>query len=1100
MSNFSTIVNTLNHWSTIQPENRAYTMLNSQGEEEYHISYGELKQKAITTASELLQQEIHARTVVLMYPPGIDFVVALLGCIYAGIIPAPLHTVRKNRSNKRIIEIIKHSNCAALLSNHQAIDEIRQLIEQEPGWNNHIPLLATNNLPNTHNPIVSFPSPPESAVAFLQFTSGSTSLPKGVVITHKNCMSNLRMMTAVSQASPSSVFVSWLPHYHDLGLVAHLLHSLFNGSHCVMLAPATFLFQPVQWLQAISKYNGYLSGAPNFGYQLCVDRISPQDMQGLDLSAWQLAINAAEPIKPETLVDFSHKFAKVGFKKTTFLPAYGMAEATVFISSGSREDMPVVKNFDWDTVTTDGIAKAANKSSRIKTLVGCGVSKLEGDIRIVDPTIEKELASNHIGEIWIAGDNVTAGYYNNESATLTTFSYLSNSDTRYLKTGDLGFIDETGELFITGRKKDLIIINGVNYYPQDIESVIEEVHPDIRPGCIAACGITINATEELVVFAELKKESLHHLQEDQDYIERLAEKLCTAIGESIDISLRRLLLLKPNHISKTSSGKICRHDCKVSYMNNKLDPLAEWPPVKATHPSIGEKIMPNIGNTLHVINTMGPLHLKIFSSIMHILTNKYAINMADFDVKKSIFFYGIDSIKIIDIHSELEKILERSIPTVAFFESNTFIGMIDDIVKSINQEEKLFDEKDVVLALRGDISQLTEKLSDEFIKSKQNIDSNHVRGNRFLTGASGFVGVYLLKELLEATNDQIVCLVRAQGQQAGLQRITKIAHKYNVRFPSGSEDRIKVVIGDVSKQNFGLPDDEFESLAESIDTVYHCAAVDNFYLPYSILKKTNVFGAAEILSFAMAKKVKPVYYVSSCAASLIKDDFDGFKITGLVNGYAQTKHVAERIVLNLIEKGFPAINYRLGYLYSLRVDSINENDSFKQLLAAVVKAYSHLDESVLVDEDAFENFLAALQKMGCVPDLHVAFDLTPVEYAAKSIVATSLLRDGSQKNNYTFYNPNPLQWQDIVSYFKKNYRRIEVLPLDTFTDQFQQHLRETQKKSIKLLKSVVSDQLERQLNTMFKDINTDHVSAFKPWCPPCDKQFTHHYVDLVVNG
>ena len=511
--------------------------------------------------------------------------------------------------------------------------------------------------------------------------------------------------------------------------------------------------------------------------------------------------------------------------------------------------------------------------------------------------------------------------------------------------------------------------------------------------------------------------------------------------------------------------------------------------------------MLNIEKTLELVTSMGPLHLKVFSTIMPILTKKYNVRMADFDVNKSIFFYGIDSIKIIDIHGELEKTLKCTIPTVAFFEANTFIDMIDDIVKSITGERPSQEVTDNAAMLREEITTHTSRLSQRYSTARETLANSGRRyGGCFLTGASGFVGGYLLKELLDATDDVVYCLVRAKDEPAGMQRILTNAKKYNIKFPPGAADRIKPVIGDASKPCFGLSDNVYQQLAETLDSLYHCAAVDNFYLPYSVLKNTNVFGTTEIAAFAMTRKIKPLYYISSCAANLINNDLSDFSVVGLVNGYAQTKFVAEKIIQNLIAQGFPAMNFRLGYLYSLRLEQIDSHASFEQMLAAVSKAYDNLDESVLGDEDAFENFLAAIPKIGAVPALNAVFDLMPVEYAAKSIVATSLQGAAADKADYTFYNPYPLQWSDLVAYFKRHYRRMEIVPLDVFVERFQDYVRASEKKSIKLLKSVVSPELESQLNRMFAGIDTDRVDAFERWCPPCDRRFTEHYIDFAING
>jgi thioester reductase-like protein/acyl carrier protein len=507
--------------------------------------------------------------------------------------------------------------------------------------------------------------------------------------------------------------------------------------------------------------------------------------------------------------------------------------------------------------------------------------------------------------------------------------------------------------------------------------------------------------------------------------------------------------------------------------------------------------MLNIERTFEQVTAMGAMHLKVFTHIMQMLTNKYQVQMADFDIEKSIFFYGIDSLKIIEIHSNLEGQLGCSIPTEAFFQANTFKEMIDDIVQSISNNSNLKATSNY--SLTAEIENALEYLLSRHVHEISTSQGDQTN-TTLLTGASGFVGTYFLKELLDNTTLNITCLVRATDEPAGLQRIEKTALKYNVNLPQGWENRVQILIGDISKKQFGLPDDVYEDYAEKIDSVYHVAAVDNFYLPYNIIKNTNVVGTIEVADFALSGKIKPLYHVSSCASSLLEQCADRPFLVGLVNGYAQTKYVTEQIVLRLAEKGLPWISFRLGYLYPLRVDRLDEKTSFQQLLKLVEKAYSGVDEDFFVEADAFENFLTAVGDLRCLPKIDASFDLMPVEYAAKAIVSTSLLPIARRKHNYTFYNPQPLNWADVISYFKKRDRRIEIVPLGTFVEKYDEYVRHTENNSVKLLKSVVSHQLEEQLNTMFRNVDTDLAENYLHWCPPCEKQFTHHYIDFVVNG
>ena len=510
--------------------------------------------------------------------------------------------------------------------------------------------------------------------------------------------------------------------------------------------------------------------------------------------------------------------------------------------------------------------------------------------------------------------------------------------------------------------------------------------------------------------------------------------------------------------------------------------------------------MLNIEKTFNQITVMGPTHLMVFTHIIQMLRDKYHVSMVDFDIEKSIFFYGIDSLKIIEIHSTLEGKLNCKIPTEAFFQANTFKGMIDDIVKSMFDENKL-GVKTSHYSLQAEIEDALKYLLRD--RHDETTDVPQGRTNTtLLTGASGFVGTFFLKELLEHSDLKVFCLVRAADEAAGLARIRKTAVKYKANLPEGWEKRVQIVIGDMSKKHLGLPETVYQDYTANIDSVYHVAAVDNFYLPYNIIKKTNVVGTVEVADFALSGKIKPFYHVSSCAVSLLEQCSDPPTIIGLVNGYAQTKYVTEQIILRLAEKGLPWTSFRLGYLYTLGISEVDldPNISFNKLLQLVAKAYEGVDDDFFIEADAFENFLSAIPEIGCVPDLDANFDLMPVEYSAKAVIKTSLLPMSERKSCYTFYNPRPLDWSDIVGYFKKINKHIEKVPLTTFVEKYQDYVRDTDNNSIKLLKSVVSPQLDHQLNTMFRNIDTDMVKEDIHWCPPCEKQFTHAYVDFVLNG
>ncbi|EAZ92699.1 AMP-binding protein [Crocosphaera chwakensis] len=680
---FKTLGQVLTHWSQIQPEHKAYTMLDNNGVEESHITYGELHSQAKKIAQTLLGSGLQSRNVILLYPPGIDFIIAFFGCLYAGVIPAPIHAPKRNRSNQKIASLVHSIDAAAILVPEAQKETYDQILSKEENWPEELPYIVTDRLFNL-SPLATpeLPDLDGSTLAFLQFTSGSTSLPKGVMISHSNCLSNLEMALSVTSATPESTFVSWLPHYHDLGLVAHLLHSFYGGSHCVILAPTTFVSRPLEWLRAITNYGGQYTGAPNFAYQLCVDKIRPEEQKNLDLSCLRMAINAAEPINAQTLLDFSEKFAENGFKPQMFLPAYGMAEGTVFISSGTLEQEPVYLEIDLDILGKDNIAVETNNDTHKKRLVGCGHGKLGEQLFIIDPQRNCEVPRYHVGEVWVTGPNIMAGYYQNPEATAKTL-VSQKGDRLYLRTGDLGFMDEDGELYITGRLKDLIIVNGVNYYPQDIEICVGQAHKDIRSGCVIAFSVPGKTAEELVIVAELNKAGMTKMGQS-GYLEEMVEAISSKIGEEFELSVTQLVFLRIGRIPKTSSGKLQRQQCKQMFLQESLDVLGRWTQSDGTQESQEAIHTQHLEKTFDEIMSMGFTHLQVFTNLMQMFTKDYEVKMVEFDLEKPLLVYGIDSVKLTEIHRQLQRKLECSLPIEVFCENKNVKGMLNEIVGAMS--------------------------------------------------------------------------------------------------------------------------------------------------------------------------------------------------------------------------------------------------------------------------------------------------------------------------------------------------------------------------------------------------------------------------------
>jgi acyl-CoA synthetase (AMP-forming)/AMP-acid ligase II len=400
------------------------------------------------------------------------------------------------------------------------------------------------------------PSVTPETIAFLQYTSGSTAHPKGVMVSHRNILSNLRIVAAASASLPPAPIVTWLPLFHDMGLIGTVLQSFFMGTCCVLMTPEAFFLKPVRWLRAISRYKARITGAPNFAYDLCVRKIDEAQKAELDLRSLQMAFIAAEPVRAGTLQRFSSAFASCGMRPDQFYPCYGLAESTLFVTGGDASRAPVTTSHP------------ALENGRV--LVGCGHCWLDTNVLIVEPQTRQKSPENTVGEIWVSGSNVAQGYWNNPEATEETFgAFTADAEGPFLRTGDLGFLRD-GELFIVGRLKDVIIIGAQNHHACDLELTAEQSHPLIRPHVSVAFTRDTDMGEQIVVAVELERRN----GADFEFRE-IAQAIRRAISEQHGVSVSTVLLLKPSTIPKTSSGKVQRQACRAAYLAKTLEPLVE---------------------------------------------------------------------------------------------------------------------------------------------------------------------------------------------------------------------------------------------------------------------------------------------------------------------------------------------------------------------------------------------------------------------------------------------------------------------------------------------------------------------------------------------
>jgi len=530
-----------------------------------HLTYAELDTHARAVAARLQRAGLTGGRAVLLYPSGLDFLAAFFGCLYAGVIAVPAYPPRRNRNADRIEGVVRDADASVVLSTTHALERTDRVVAPNANLRD-LPWWATDTFTADDANAWQPGTIDSSDIAFLQYTSGSTGDPKGVMLSHRNLLQNVAVIQAGFETSENDRAVFWLPLYHDMGLIGGILEPLFARIPCTLMSPAHFLQQPLRWLKMISSTRATISGGPNFAYDLCVDRVTDQQAAELDLSHWNLAFNGAEPVRAETLARFADKFSVSGFHREAFYPCYGLAESTLLVAGGQRDTVPLSRTVD-SAQLQQGLARtpeALTEPDAMQQLVQCGEGLLDQDVRVVDPETNQECQPGVVGEIWVAGGSVAEGYWRRPSLSREVFAAeLAGEEKRFLKTGDLGFADAAG-LYVTGRKKDVIIIRGVNHYPQDIEQTAASVEESLAALRGAAFAIEGPAGEQLIVVQEINRRQRGEAAEIQGAIRR-------RVAEVHDVTPAEVLLVASNSLPKTSSGKLQRFACREAYLAGELN-------------------------------------------------------------------------------------------------------------------------------------------------------------------------------------------------------------------------------------------------------------------------------------------------------------------------------------------------------------------------------------------------------------------------------------------------------------------------------------------------------------------------------------------------
>ncbi len=920
------IVRCLDEWTSREPDRALYVFLDSRGRQAQAYTYGNFTERTRFLAHHLREAGISVgERVLLAYPPGLESMAAFVACARSGVIPVPVHPpshrdIRTGMGRMRFVA--RDCEAVAVLTSSALAGELGvdgvgdQTVSANGRGETALRWIGTDDLSGSV-PTEYVDTPGE--VLFLQYTSGSTSTPKGVIVRHQNVVDN--GIATLGREAVGKVGVSWLPQYHDMGLIGYYLYPLVVGGTTFGFSPLDFLRRPALWLQTISRTRAAFSSSPNFGFEYCLreDKLPDPELEGLDLGSLEWLMNAAEPVRAETFERFFQRFARYGLRRSAHVAAYGLAENTLAVTHHGRRAVAV----DRDGSPSQDRRTAGSEAR--SSVMSCG-RPLEGvDVRIVDPTTKLALGSRQVGEIWVGGSSKCQGYWGRPEATAETFENrvegVPAEAGTYLRTGDLGFLDQ-GELFVCGRLKDLIIVRGINYYPHDIERVVEEASPQIRTGGVVAFAGD-DQEESIVVVAEVKDPET--LPDPMEVVQALRAQQF--------VGPYTVVLVRSKSVDRTTSGKLARSRTRRRWLEGEL-------PCLVTHRSrlLDVAPSPSTGLVARLTEMLEP----------------YGISGREHLTLEEI---GIDSLDLVMVVEEIERFLGRQGRKTPYGEIDGRLlqRLTVDQLRSLVELVEGAREDDSVL--RPILSRLKEEQEDferEAMQADAALGFTDIlqeglpagpADQILLTGPTGFLGPFLLAGLLQRTPFTLHALTRAASPEAGLNRLREGFHQARVAWPKMDRDlseRVRVICGDISQPRLGLDRQAWEGLASEVGAVVHNAALVNYSLNYGALKPHNVDGTRELLRLACTDAVKRFHFISSTIIfgwtpkpRLFEAD-NNDEMSNLDFGYAQTKWVAERLVLEAAQRGLPVEIYRPSFVSASTGGIASPADITVRLLAFMI--------------------------------------------------------------------------------------------------------------------------------------------------------------------
>ena len=890
------------------PDKLLYSYLDVNGDPIESYTYASFLQRVEAIAGYLWKDGRFAAgdRLLLAYPPGLEMIGAFFGCVRAGLIPVPVYPPSSRGFQSalyKMIHIAKDCQAAGILTSRDYQASLKTNLARsgvsacgiDVDYISGLPWIATEEFVDV---ISNRPAAEHSKILFLQYTSGSTMEPKGVIVTHENILDTCHLVID----HPSPVVVSWLPQYHDMGLIGCYLYPALKGGTTHGFSPTDFIQRPILWFDAMTAYHATATAAPNFAYDYCLraGRLSKDSLETCDLSSLRVLMCAAEPVKPDTYTRFLEMFQSYGLKSESFYVAYGLAENTLAVSQGGRNIVSVNKR-----ALALGMARMTTEVSEIDgatQIVSCGTPLPGLDVKIVDPEGHFPLKPGHTGEIWVAGSGKCRGYWNNPELTLKQFRARlvddSPYDEGYLRTGDIGFFHD-GELYVCGRIKDMIILRGQNYYPHDIENVVEKSSGLIRHNCVAAFQIQEDSEPGLAIVAEVKNPRA--LPD--------ARKIAAAVRNYLNVEVAVISLIAPRAIPRTSSGKIMRHKSKQMWLEGKFTVLSDFSREKDTGDS-------QCDSDIH--SSFAELKAK------YNLTGRESYNLIE---------AGLDSLDLVVFVHELKELLKDKgaemlarqvdigvIQRVAVAE---LFGLAEKLKRA--PQEALVHLRDSLAAFRDEQRAAEKQLMSSDRKlifepaAPLAVPEIPMPNHVLLTGGTGFIGPFLMKSLLEQTRAKIYVLVRSSDEKQGKQRLRDAMESMGpcaLGLMESFEARVIPVCGDLGQPKLGLTQAEWDFLASEIDTVFHNGATVNYLFNYDLMRDANVLGTNEVVRLAFEGRPKEFNYVSTTfvfgwAVKSVLNETDLNENMELLDfGYSQSKWVAEQVVVDARSRGLSARIFR----------------------------------------------------------------------------------------------------------------------------------------------------------------------------------------------